>query len=200
LKSTVFSNLCQNVGNCRKNERTVSKIAAESQIARVQRAKPQLWDNLSARARAIPNVSDKAYVLAIVGAAMLNRDSGKRRAAFEEAISVASDIRSDFDRIHRFVDLASVMMDSESALAKNCLRSAMESLIKRDASGLRFIQRRIVDLAFKLDPDLAASLASLADDDPARGYARTELKQRLETLKLKKQIIDDLPLDQGDRS
>ena len=47
------------------------KIAAEAQIARVQRARPQVWDNLSARARAIPNISDRAYVLAIVGAVML---------------------------------------------------------------------------------------------------------------------------------
>jgi hypothetical protein len=173
------------------------KIAAESQIAQIKRAKPQVWDDLIAKARAIPNISDRAYVLAITGAAMLNRDSGKRRVAFEEAISVVAGIRSDFDRISRFVDLASIMMDSESGLAKHCLKSAMDSLIKRDASGLRFIQRRIVDLAFKLDPELEASLASLADDDPARGYARTVLKQRLETLKLKKRIMDDLPSGQS---
>ena len=95
--------------------------------------------------------------------------------------------------MNRLVDLASMMMDTESGLAKSCLRSAMEAIAKRDASGFRFIQRKIVDLAFKLDPDLAGSLASLADDDPARGYARTELNRRLETLKLKKQIIDALP-------
>ena len=106
------------------------KIAAESQIAQVQRARPQVWDNLRAKAHAIPNISDRAYVLAIVGAAMLNRDSGKRKAVFEEAIIVAGGIRSDFDRLNRFVDLASVMMDSEPGLAKNCLRSAMASLIK----------------------------------------------------------------------
>jgi hypothetical protein len=85
------------------------------------------------------------------------------------------------------------MMATEPSLAKGYLRSAMESIAKRDVSRFRFIQRRIVDVAFKLDPDLAGSLASLADDDPARGYARTELNHRLETLKLKNQIINELP-------
>ncbi len=88
------------------------------------------------------------------------------------------------------VVMISTMMDQEPSLAKACLQTAMESLVKRDASGYRTVQRRIVDLAYKLDPNLAASLASLADDDSARGNARATLNRRLEILQMKKSIMD----------
>ena len=169
------------------------KIAAQGQIARIRQPNSQGWEDILIQARAIPNRADRAFVLSIIGASMPSGQSVKRKRAFEEAVDVANGILSSFDRISRLVDLASIMMDTESSLAKNCLRSAMESIAGRDASGFRVVQRKIVDLAFKLDPDLAASLASLADDDPARGYARTELNRRLETLKLKNQIINELP-------
>src|SRR5262249_24755335 len=84
-----------------------------------------------------------------------------------------------YDRIGRLVDLASVMMDPEPSLAKECLQTAMASLVKCDASGYRSVQRRIVDLAYKLDPNLADSLASLVDDDSARGSARARLNPTL---------------------
>jgi hypothetical protein len=169
------------------------KIAAQAQISRIRQPNSQGWEDILIQARAIPNRADRAFVLSIIGASMPSGQSVKRKRAFEEAVDVANSILSSFDRISRLVDLASIMMDMESSLAKNCLRSAMESIARRDVSGFRVVQRKIVDLAFKLDPDLAASLASLADDDPARGYARTELNRRLETLKLKNQIINELP-------
>jgi hypothetical protein len=166
------------------------KIIADAQIARLQRPTPQDWENLLARAQAIPNIADSAFVRAVIGAAMPKGESDRRRKAFEQAINIANTIPSLYDRIERLVDLASTMMDQEPSLAKTCLQTAMESLVKRDASGYRTVQRRIVDLAYKLDPNLAASLASLVDDDSARVNARATLKRRLEILKLKKSIMD----------
>jgi len=143
------------------------KIIADAQIAQLQRATPQDWEHLLARAQAIPNIADSGFVRAIIGAAMPKSESERRRKAFEQAVVTVNQIPSFYERIARLVDFASIMMDLEPNLAKGCLRTAMESLVKRDTSGYRIIQRRIVDLAYKLDPTLAASLASLADDAAA---------------------------------
>ena len=119
------------------------KIAAESQIAQIQRAKPQVWDNLIAKAHAIPNISDRRMCLRLLERQCLVVTRGNARRSLKKLSVWRAGIRSDFDRISRFVDLASAMMDSEPGLAKNCLRSAMESLIKRDAAGLRSFREEL---------------------------------------------------------
>jgi hypothetical protein len=65
------------------------KIAAQAQIARIQQANSQGWEDILAQAHAIPNRADRAFVLTIIGAAMPSRESVKRRRAFEEAVDVA---------------------------------------------------------------------------------------------------------------
>lgn len=51
-------------------------------------------------------------------------------------------------------------------------------------------QRRILDLAHKLDPSYAASLAELIDDDPARMTSRRDVKQHLQLLDVKKKLAE----------
>jgi hypothetical protein len=51
-------------------------------------------------------------------------------------------------------------------------------------------QKRVIDLAHRIDPNFAASIASLIDNDPARAKARKELMERLRILNIKKEIGD----------
>lgn len=167
------------------------KIAAEGQIARLEDAPSHIWDGLLDRARAIPNVSDSSYVIALLAAAMPNRVDDKRRKASEEAIRIVERVPSVYDRIDRTVDVASVISTVDQKEAERYLKSAMESINKQNMPGLGALRKRIIDLTFRLDPDLAASLASLADDDPAKKAARMDQKDRLETLKLSKRIMNN---------
>ncbi len=90
-----------------------------------------------------------------------------------------------------------MVMVIEPSMSRECLRLAMRFATESDRPELHPIQRRIIDLAYRFDDSLAASLASIADDDPARAMARTNLKQRLQYLELKKRIANSSasPLD-----
>ena len=51
-------------------------------------------------------------------------------------------------------------------------------------------QRRMIDLAYRLDPDFAETLASLTDTDPAKKKKIEFVQNRLETLKARQTLLD----------
>jgi hypothetical protein len=174
------------------------KIAAQAQVARIRRANPQVWLDLIESARSnVPNTADRALVLCMIAAAMPNREASRRKQILEETQELIKEIPTALDKIQRYEELASMVMGTESSIARECLRLAMQFAIESDRPELHPIQRRIIDLAYRFDDSLAASLASIADDDPARAMTRTNLKQRLQFLEFKKRIANSSasPLD-----
>lgn len=166
-------------------------VAAKAQILRLGSTGPKQWQEIAEEGRAIPNISDRAFILAIIAKAMPSRNRSRQEEILEEAIEITRAIPCSYDRIERLSDLASVMSTTFSKLAKRCLNEATKALSGFDEIGGRSTYRQIIDTAFKIDPDFAASLVSLTDDDPARGLARLEMERRLTTLKGKKAFIDE---------
>ncbi len=155
-------------------------VTLRVQLARLRQERaPEVWASLLAAARAIPNEADRAYVLAIVVGAMPAREAARRSAAFAEAKTIVENLPIDLDRIERLDALSETIMEADPSAARACLVTAMRIAVASDRSELQPVQRRIIDRAHQLDPDLAASLASLADDDPAREEARANLQHRL---------------------
>lgn len=165
-------------------------IASEAQLLRIERHKRQSWLNVIKRAQSIPNMSDRAFVLAIIGQVLPAREGDHRESVFEEAIHVTGAIPCTYDRLMRLNDLAGMMARKCPHLARKCLSEAVGGFqYAEDGPNVR-VFRDVIDTAFKFDADFAASLVSLADDDPARTMARHEMKRRLEMLYEKKAIID----------
>lgn len=163
------------------------KILAEAEIARLERDRTA-WDDLTARARAIPNIADSAFVLMGLGAAMQGRDVSKAVALLKEAKALIPQIATFEDRCGRYEFLAEVSADFDKTLSKDCLRQAWGETVPLDPNELPKARRRIIDFAHRLDPEFAASLASESDDDPGREFARLQTKERLDTLKLRERI------------
>jgi hypothetical protein len=69
-----------------------------------------------------------------------------------------------------------------------------------DSEGPEFYrkQRKLIDIAYRVDSDLASSLASMADKDEARLEARRNLKQQLNLNKLKNSMIERTKLEDED--
>lgn len=125
-------------------------------------------------ARAIPNVSDRAYVLSVVAAT--TQDKRERQALLQEARAVADSIPILADRLDRYYSLASLMARVDEELAKDVLRSAMQ--LSRSGTGETIEERRrsLVDLAYNIDPDFASSVVENTDDDPARRRLDRQLR------------------------
>ena len=166
-------------------------IASEAQLLRFHRHGRTPWLDVLNRARSIPNISDRAYVLAIIAQVIPNREASRRESVFEDAIQNTGAIPCTYDRLTRLNDLAGLMTVKCPQLARKCLHNAIAGFREAVNGPVSRVFRNMIDTAFKIDPDFAASLASLADDDPARAIARHEMRRRLETLRTKKAIIDE---------
>jgi len=176
------------------------KIASDAQILRIERAPRKSWDTAIGRAKSIPNKSDRSYVAAIIGKILPASMSDRVEPLFEDAIKDARAIPCNYDRLARLNDLAGLMVRRSPRLARECLREAITGFQSAgDSSGGR-ITREIIDTAFKIDADFAASLVPLMDDDPARTMAREEMKRRVDILRKKKAIVDGLESWEGSES
>ena len=167
-------------------------IASKAQLLRIERGSSQSWRDLIENARSIPNKSDRAYVLAIIGQVLPAREANRREAVFKEAMDATETIPCTYDRLARLNDLARIMAGRCPHLARKCLYDTIAGFQVAEDDADAHVFRDIIDTAFKIDADFAASLVSLADDDPARAMARHEMKRRLETQSAKKAIIDGL--------
>ena len=163
-------------------------IATDAQILRIERGPYNSWIKAVERARCIPNTADRAYVLAIIG--QVTSNTSLRERLFNEAIDVTNTIPCTYDRLERLSHLADMMTRKSPRLARKCVSTAIRGTRGvEDGIDPRFF-RNMVDTAFKVDEEYAASLVSLVDDDPARVMARHEISQRLDVLRAKKAIVD----------
>lgn len=163
------------------------KILAEAQIARLDR-NSNPWNNLTLRARAIPNVADRSFVLMNVGTCMPAKKLSEAMILLQEAKSLIPQISTFEDRCDRLELLAKLSADIDKQMSKDCIRQAWSETMPQAPTELPKTRRRIIDFAYRLDPDFAAALASETDDDPGRSFARMKAKQRLEVLKMREKL------------
>lgn len=163
-------------------------ILGEAQALRLLREKGTDWTPLVARGRAIVNVSDRVFVLLYIAVALHSGLSSLKAELIQDAHELCSSIPSVSDRLGRLRLVAAVALDSDKVLAKRVLLQAAEVVKGTDTQddGEDEI-RRLVDLAYQLDPDFASSMASNLDGDAGRQEAR----KRVEYQNLKTQVINN---------
>ena len=86
----------------------------------------QTWNELKARADKIPNLADRALVLAWMSESLKDSDH-RRRQILVEAAAVVAEIPTWIDRTHRYDALASAAAPVDKTFAKEFYRKAMES-------------------------------------------------------------------------
>jgi hypothetical protein len=168
------------------------KIVAQAHVARIRRAPAQSWNELIDAARKIPTTADIVYILGVISSIMPSKLSKKRSEIIEEAISLITQINSDLDRTERFSFLGNLLRDVEPSASRKCLKFGIETSLKLDDLDLIYpTQRRIIDLAHKIDPIFAETLVNIVDQDPARKLSRTKnLKKYLDVIRLKDKMAD----------
>lgn len=158
-------------------------IVARAQIARLQRPKMDAWLALRDEARQIPNLSDKAYVLSILAVCM-PRDTPHFREVLAEAAAIIETIPVHLEKMELYESLASMAMHIDTSLSKQYIEAAFKCFSPSDDPDQHAIQRDLIDIAYRLDPEYAAFLASSMDDD----RARIEVKRQVRILEAKKRM------------
>ena len=100
-------------------------IASEAQLLRIERHRGGSWEKAIERARSIPNKSDRAYVLAIIGQVLPSGKRDRLEPIFEEAMQITKTIPCTYDRLMRLNDLADTMSRKSQPMARRCLLNAV---------------------------------------------------------------------------
>lgn len=139
-------------------------IIARAQVLRLSR-KNQDWDEIIRQAHAIPNVSDQVYVLAVIARVLPSDRRSQKLDLLREAHKLADSIPSLGDKLDRYQILANYAAELDKTLAKDFLQDAVKCLRKStDEEDDEPIEKKLVDLAYRVDPDSASSVASSLTD------------------------------------
>ena len=164
-------------------------IIATAQLLKTRRAKDPEWNALIARARAVPNLADRIFVLATIARLYSGKDPGLQMRLFEEATALTDSLPCLVDRIDRYHAIAEEAETVNVEYAKGCLKAAIKQPVRDiDGDDAWRAQRRIVDTAHRISRDLAAALASEIDDDEARTAFKASLRNRVKTLDHKREL------------
>jgi len=174
-------------------------ILAEMEIARIRRTKIKKkgkeWDRLISEAKKIPNEADVSLLLSYIARAISrNKFREKVKSLLEESEMIAKKLPAILDKIGRCELIASsASMADFDDIYQRILKEIFENIEfkNRRFPEIDYMKKEIIDFAYGIDPNLASSLASVADEDPARIKRGKTLKDEIKLLELRKNIIEN---------
>lgn len=134
-------------------------------------AKPETIQSLLKRADGIPNLSDRVYVRSILGALLPSNERLRIGRACQLELESLPSLDEQVSRMQVIADQYN--RAKEVRFAKGVLEAAYHAV-----SGLRAEEeaedrrRRLLSLAFRVDPKLAEALSTATDSDPAKDQAQ----------------------------
>lgn len=142
-------------------------IVGEAAALSLTNGRQKEWDDLRERAQSIPNASDRTYVLGTISEFMPDGRYGQA-GIFEEAVEEAKSIGSVYDSVERLVSLSEVAVQFDQTRSRGCIQEAISLTRGKELDAVQDLQRRAVDIAYRIDREFATDLVNLLDDDPAR--------------------------------
>ena len=174
------------------------RVLCRAQALRVAPQGGLKWPHLIEEARRLPNAADRAFVLAHLASCLPANPRQQFGDVLDEAEAQAEKLSTLVDQYDRYCAIAQVSMERGGARASRAIRSAF-GVVRRSRSSERAnYERRLVDLAYRVDPELPAQLATLHDDDPARDEYRARTRRQVSRHRLKKGLDSRSGIDLSD--
>lgn len=152
----------------------------------------KIWIDLFSDARKLTNVSDRAVVTAFVAVGA----RGKSNIVPENWLElVKQDVIASptvLDQIDRYAWLAAILEDFDKKGSLTFARLGM-SLTKNVGPDVNIYdrKRKLLDIVFNIDSDLAEDFIELADGDRARKNEKAALEARIKLQRLQKEAASD---------
>jgi hypothetical protein len=167
------------------------KLAALAQTYCLEETPYKAWEALEQNAKSISNIADRGYVFLSLARCIPSKFDALRKRLLEGALDLFHKIPSPIDRLSHYEGYANTAYRDSAASAKETLRRAvLLSAEIEDTARVEKHRRQLIDIADRIDPALADELIGLIDDDPARAFAKAELKRSLAIAKAKREIAN----------
>jgi hypothetical protein len=167
------------------------KIGAFALVFKIIKPDIKEWNKLIEQAKNIFNLADRALVLSMIATAMPRSEQITIEELIAEATIIVENIPVDIDKTILYFSLAEMVYEYDRIKTKEYLKkSLIFSINIEDTETISYYQKRIIDLAYRIDENFATTLVSSIDDDPARRYHKLNITNHLDTLATKKRMAE----------
>jgi len=166
------------------------QIVCRGQALRVSGANTEQWRELIVAGENLPNSADRAFVLALLASYLPNRLKNERARLFDISEKATELLQSIEDRYQRYSAIAEAGLSTDRLLATRVTEKAFRTITRSDDNRNANRERRLIELAYRVDPELPMKMALLYDDDPAKEQYRDRAKRQLARQELKKELGD----------
>jgi hypothetical protein len=151
------------------------RIVTLANAIQIRKGKPAEWEGLVASARSLENIADRALVLQIVALCLPSNMAALRSKLLAEARVAIESIPSDLDRFEHYLGLSDDLRGTDSVQCRELVNAAA-SVLAKSSEDVREHQKRLVDLAYRIDEALAKNLIDHFDDDEAKRSAQRQME------------------------
>lgn len=167
-------------------------VLCSAAARRIKGRKLEFSDPAIAEARAIPNSSDRSFVLAHLSK-LTKAEAGAK--LLDEAAELARQIPVEVEKIERLGHVAEVGIRLKRSAGTSLAKETCRLSQLCDHGDMDTVRRRLMDVACRMDRELAGALAEAADTDPARISARKaraakQLREQLQAWDATKAVMD----------
>ena len=166
------------------------QVLCKAQALRIHEPTAPTWNDVILQGESLGNSADRAYVLTHIAGCLRTNKKGRRDRLYSAAQEITAGLKSTEDRYNRYFAIAQVASEKNKALASKSLRKAFESVVHIGGKRSAMHEHRLLDLAYRVDPELPMKFAMLHDDDPARDQYRKRAKKQINRYRLRNDIGD----------
>ncbi|WP_161887934.1 ATP-binding protein [Pontibacter russatus] len=152
----------------------------------------RVFKELGNRVNSIPNVADRSYVFSVLAA-----ECGHKKQKIEflhRAFEEANNIVSVREKVHRYEIALETALKFAPDIFNERIKEIHEEIFKLDESEMFPTFRKLIDIAFKHDKQLAQRLISSLDTDPGRKKLTEPATDHFDKLELEKSVLNDYSL------
>ena len=172
-------------------QHTGFQILCKAQALRISVSNISKWDALIEEGKSLVNVADRIYVLAHIATYLPGKRKKQSLLLLQSTESDADKLKVIEDQVGRYCLIAELIAHKDKSKATSILKKAFGK-VTQQSNGRRdaVSEKHVIDIAYKIDPDLPLQLALLYDDDPARESYKKRAQKQLDAHKLRKEIGD----------
>lgn len=146
-------------------------------------------DDYLERINRIPNLSDQIFCRTFIAASIIPKSHSKRDRILRDTEELIEKMEVISEQIYRYEGLADEISSKNSSLEKKYIEKALNLIENYEDSSA---EKRLVDLAYQIDPDFANSIVSgYKGKDNISEKRLKEMDRKLKTLELKTRIKQD---------
>ena len=166
------------------------QILCKCQALRIYGSPSVDWSLLISQGEEVANTADRLFILGYIASYLPNKRKDKRTELLRTVEMEIGELHIQEDQYQLYCTLSNLVVKKDKKAASRIVEKIFAMLQGRFDRRNAIRENRLVDLAYRVDPELPMRLAVLYDDDPAREKYKERAQRQVAAHQLKRDLGD----------